>query len=80
MKTRRINVKFERERHYHTQTHPKQPKREISSTQDIENPTAMAAVNASTEEKIVTTFVLDIWWDIEIALPNGWYDTEWREY
>jgi hypothetical protein len=24
--------------------------------------------------------VLDIWWDIEIALPNGWYDTERREY
>ena len=24
--------------------------------------------------------MLDIWWDIEIALPNGWYDTKRREY
>ena len=24
--------------------------------------------------------LLEIWWDIEIALPNGWYDTEQREY
>ena len=24
--------------------------------------------------------LLDIWWDIEIALPNAWYDMEWRKY
>ena len=24
--------------------------------------------------------LLDILWDIEIALPNGWYDTKRREY
>ena len=31
-------------------------------------------------EELTHMRLLDIWWDIEIALPNGWYNTEWMEY
>ena len=38
------------------------------------------ALVSTAVKSLVPNGVLDIWWDLEIVLPNGWYDTERREY